>query len=110
VLDFNKKTNKISRRSHGFRRKSYTDIDEAIRCANVGSFGLAASVWTTNFPLAHEIAARLMVGTVWINKHIDRTPHLPVAGAKHSGVGVELGALGLHEFPQIKVIKSSLSV
>ncbi|WP_415651142.1 aldehyde dehydrogenase family protein [Rhodococcus opacus] len=41
---------------------------------------------------------------MWVNKHSDRTPDVPIAGAKQSGVGTERGVLGLHEYTQIKVI------
>lgn len=86
---------------------AFEGVDDAITDANAGPYGLAASVWTRDLTLARTLADRLDTGTVWINKHIDRTPHLPVAGAKHSGFGVELGLAGLHEFTQIKVINAS---
>lgn len=88
---------------------AFSDVEVAIKQANAGDYGLAASVWSSDLARASEIAARLEVGTVWINKHIDRMPHLPVAGAKQSGVGVELGVQGLHEFTQIKVVNASLA-
>ncbi|MGX9936510.1 aldehyde dehydrogenase family protein [Advenella kashmirensis] len=85
----------------------FTDIDDAIAQANASEYGLAASVWSADLQRGQDIATRLDAGTVWINKHIDRTPHLPVAGARHSGLGVELGVEGLYEFTQIKVINAS---
>ncbi|WP_256354292.1 aldehyde dehydrogenase family protein [Variovorax sp. dw_308] len=85
----------------------FDDVDEALRQANSGPYGLAASVWSADMDLAHSVASRLDTGTVWINKHIDRTPHVPVAGAKQSGVGVELGLYGLLDFTQLKVINAS---
>ena len=50
------------------------------------------------------MAARLESGTVWINTHGDITAETPFAGAKMSGVGVEMAAQGLHELTQIKVV------
>ncbi|HSV79983.1 MAG TPA: aldehyde dehydrogenase family protein [Ramlibacter sp.] len=85
----------------------FDDVDEVVREANEGPFGLAASVWTRDMAKAHAVAGRLVAGTVWINKHIDRTPHVPVAGAKQSGFGVELGQHGLYDFTQLKVINAS---
>lgn len=85
----------------------FTEVDEVVRSANEGPFGLAASVWTRDMARAYAVAEQLVAGTVWINKHIDRTPHVPVAGAKQSGIGVELGQHGLHDFTQLKVINAS---
>jgi acyl-CoA reductase-like NAD-dependent aldehyde dehydrogenase len=65
---------------------------------------LAASVWSTDIDAATAIAHRISAGTVWVNKHSDRTPDVPIAGAKQSGIGTELGVLGLLEYTQIKVI------
>jgi acyl-CoA reductase-like NAD-dependent aldehyde dehydrogenase len=42
---------------------------------------------------------------VWVNKHLEAYPDTPFAGAKHSGIGVELGLEGLKEFTQMTVIK-----
>ena len=51
-----------------------------------------------------EVAARLEVGTAWVNNHIDVRPDIPFGGAKQSGVGVELGQDGLEEYTQATVI------
>ena len=82
----------------------YTDLDEVIKRANNTNFGLGASVWSSNAVRAREVALRLEAGTVWINKHIDVGPHIAFGGAKHSGIGVELGNQGLFEYTQLKVI------
>lgn len=82
----------------------YADTDEAIRRANNTSYGLGASVWSSNLERAHDVAAKLEVGTVWINKHLDMAPHIPFGGAKTSGLGVEFAEEGLAEFTQLQVI------
>lgn len=87
---------------------AYDDLDDAIRCANGGPFGLAASVWGNDPGQARAIATRLDAGTVWINKHGDRLPNLPIAGAKQSGMGVELGMAGFLEYTQMKVINQAV--
>jgi acyl-CoA reductase-like NAD-dependent aldehyde dehydrogenase len=86
---------------------SFTESDEVVGRANSGPYGLAASVWTRDPEVSRRVARQLVTGTVWINKHIDRTPHLPVAGAKQSGIGVELGRQGLLDFTQLKIVNSS---
>ncbi|WP_280417739.1 aldehyde dehydrogenase family protein [Nocardia carnea] len=84
----------------------YSDLDEVIDIANESDFGLGASVWTSNPERAQEIAARLHAGTVWINQHIDLGPHIPQAGAKTSGIGIEMGEEGLLEYTQPQVVNA----
>jgi acyl-CoA reductase-like NAD-dependent aldehyde dehydrogenase len=52
---------------------------------------------------------RLQTGTVWINKHLDLPPDIPVRGAKQSGFGAEMGDEGLKEFTQTKIINMRTS-
>jgi acyl-CoA reductase-like NAD-dependent aldehyde dehydrogenase len=87
----------------------YADTDEAIRRANATSYGLGASVWSSNADRAHDVATRLEAGTVWINTHLDMAPHIPFGGSKHSGIGVEFGEEGLAEFTQLQVINTARS-
>ncbi|WP_395710172.1 aldehyde dehydrogenase family protein [Reyranella sp.] len=82
----------------------FSDTDEAIRRANNTSYGLGASVWSSNLDRAHDVASKLEAGTVWINKHLDMAPHIPFGGAKTSGLGVEFAEEGLAEFTQLQVI------
>ena len=82
----------------------YADTDEAIRRANATTYGLGASVWSSDTDRAHDVATRLEAGTVWINTHLDMAPHIPFGGSKHSGIGVEFGEEGLAEFTQLQVI------
>ena len=82
----------------------YRDLDEAIAAANALAFGLGASVWSSNRERAYVIAQRINAGTVWINKHLDFGPNIPLCGAKSSGIGAELGIDSLREFTQTCVI------
>ncbi len=82
----------------------YQDVDDAIARANASSFGLGNSVWSGDMARAHDVAAQLDSGSVWINQHADISPGIPFSGAKMSGVGTEMSELGLLEFTQVKVI------
>lgn len=84
----------------------FSDIDDVIRRANAGTMGLGASVWSSDAGRALALSGQLEAGTVWINKHIDIAPHLPISGAKASGVGVEFGEEGLREFTQLQVVNA----
>ena len=80
------------------------DADEAVALANGSAFGLGGSVWTTDEELAAEVADRLEVGMVWINRIEGGGAELPFGGTKRSGVGRELGPLGIEEFVNKKLI------
>jgi acyl-CoA reductase-like NAD-dependent aldehyde dehydrogenase len=82
----------------------YKDVDEAIARANDSEYGLGATVWSSNTARAYEVASRIESGTVWVNKHLDLPPDIPFAGAKQSGLGIEMGQEGLEEFTQQRVI------
>ena len=75
-----------------------------IRRANATTYGLGASVWSSDTKRAHEVAQKIEAGTVWINKHLDMAPHIPFGGAKQSGIGTEFAEEGLAEFTQLQII------
>jgi len=78
--------------------------DEAIALANSTSYGLAASVWTTNLSRAHRVAARLESGIVWINCWMRRDLRTPFGGVGNSGVGREGGFEAMRFFTEPKNI------
>src|SRR5580700_7354469 len=80
------------------------DADEAVALANGSAFGLGGSVWTTDEDLAAKVADELEVGMVWINRTEGGGAELPFGGTKRSGVGRELGPLGIDEFVNKKLI------
>ena len=82
----------------------YSDIDDAIARANDTDFGLGGSVWSSDRDRAFRVATRVQAGTVWVNKHLDVGLDVPFAGAKQSGIGVELGREGLEQFTQAGII------
>jgi succinate-semialdehyde dehydrogenase / glutarate-semialdehyde dehydrogenase len=80
------------------------DADEAVALANSSAFGLGGSVWTEDEALASQVADQLEVGMVWINRTEGGGAELPFGGTKRSGVGRELGPLGIEEFVNKKLI------
>jgi acyl-CoA reductase-like NAD-dependent aldehyde dehydrogenase len=84
----------------------YADLEDAIALANDSDNGLGGSVWSSDVVKAREVASRLECGSVWINKHGAIQPNAPFAGTKSSGLGVEFGQEGLHEFTDIQVVFS----
>lgn len=66
------------------------DWKEGIKINNESEYGLQASIFTKDIDLAKNIANKLEVGTVNINKSSSRGPDIfPFLGVKHSGFGVQ---------------------
>jgi acyl-CoA reductase-like NAD-dependent aldehyde dehydrogenase len=87
----------------------YTDVDDAIARANNTRFGLSASVWTGDIERGKRIAARLEVGTAWVNMHRATSPVVPFGGAKESGLGRQYSHLGLKAYMEPEVISVARS-
>ncbi len=82
----------------------FGDVDDVIRRANNSECGLGGSVWSKDIAKATEIAGRIESGQMWVNQHIAIGPHIPMAGFKGSGLGVEQSVEGFAEYTQIQVI------
>ena len=82
----------------------YDDVDEAIHRANATHFGLGSSIWTSDLERGGQLARRVEAGTTWVNAHLYLLPNLPFGGVKQSGLGVENGPWGLHEFTTLHVL------
>lgn len=76
--------------------------DEAVVLANGTPYGLASSLWTTDFARANRVLRRLRFATVWVNDYNVTLPHAPWGGYKASGIGRELSRAGLDEYTEIK--------
>lgn len=82
----------------------FTDIDDAVRMANRLPFGLGGSVWSNDTAAARTIALRLEAGSTWVNGHLLWGPHIPMAGAKQSGIGSQFGRDALLQYTQTQVL------
>jgi aldehyde dehydrogenase (NAD+) len=82
----------------------FEDLPDAIAKGNDSEFGLAAGVWTRDIRKAHQAAAALDAGTVWVNCYNAFDNASPWGGFKLSGWGREKGPYGLDLFTQIKSV------
>jgi aldehyde dehydrogenase (NAD+) len=71
---------------------------EAVALANNTVYGLAASIWTQNLDVAHDIAAKVKAGTIWINCTNQFDASSGFGGFRESGYGREGGKEGMYEY------------
>jgi len=84
----------------------FDDLEKGISLVNDSYYGLGASIITQDKDLAEKIASDIDVGMVWINEPLLSMAACPWIARKGSGLGYELGQIGLHEFVKPKLINS----
>jgi aldehyde dehydrogenase (NAD+) len=84
---------------------TFGSLDEAIALANDTPYGLASGVWTNDLGAAHEVAARLEVGQVYVNEWFCGGIECPAGGYKSSGIGREDGLQAVHNYLQVKSVR-----
>jgi succinate-semialdehyde dehydrogenase / glutarate-semialdehyde dehydrogenase len=83
---------------------SFETEQDAIDIANNHRYGLATSLWTDDRDRAYHIARQLETGNVFVNGMVRSDSRLPFGGAKKSGYGRELSAIGIKEFMTMKTV------
>ena len=87
----------------------WSETEELFTAVNEVEFGLTASIWTRDLVTAHQAAARVQAGYVWVNDCSAHFTGAPFGGYKQSGVGREECKEELFEFTQIKNINVSMA-
>ena len=82
----------------------FDDEDRAVSVANDTSYGLGASLWTSDRSRAERLIPRIEAGAVFINGLVKSDPRIPFGGIKESGFGRELAYEGLREFVNRKTV------
>ncbi|KAM9928613.1 hypothetical protein OXX59_001734, partial [Metschnikowia pulcherrima] len=65
-------------------------------------------IFTQDITVAHNLAADIESGQIWINSSNDSDVHIPFGGVKMSGVGRELGEYGLEMYTEAKAVHVNL--
>ncbi|MBF6170162.1 aldehyde dehydrogenase family protein [Nocardia blacklockiae] len=87
----------------------YTDDDDAVRIANNSIYGLSGGVFGADAERAKAVARRIRTGTMSVNGGNYFHPDAPFGGYKQSGIGREMGRLGLEEFLETKTLAEVVS-
>jgi aldehyde dehydrogenase (NAD+) len=87
---------------------TFKDREELLQRCNNTFYGLAAAVWTKDIQKAHQFAARVRAGTVWVNCYDVFDAAAPFGGFKMSGQGRELGEEGLRPYTETKTVTIAL--
>ncbi|MCA9057588.1 MAG: aldehyde dehydrogenase family protein, partial [Planctomycetaceae bacterium] len=86
----------------------FRNIEEVVARANNTNYGLAAAVWTRDVKKAHQMAAAIQAGTVWVNCYDVFDAGAPFGGFKMSGIGREMGEAGLAAYTELKTVTMSV--
>ncbi|QBJ96295.1 aldehyde dehydrogenase family protein [Rhodococcus sp. ABRD24] len=78
--------------------------DDAIAAANDSAYGLAGAVWSADRERAVAVAGRMDTGQVDVNGAAFN-PVAPFGGWKASGLGRELGSVGVEEFTELTAVQ-----
>ena len=80
----------------------FSTEEEVLRKANSTIYGLSAGFWTRDPDRIRRMSAGLRFGTVWVNDFNVYFTQAPWGGYKQSGLGRELGRMGLEEYTEVK--------
>lgn len=80
----------------------FTDEAEAVRLANDTEYGLVSYVFTESLARGNRMIDELDTGMMGLNVGVLSNAAAPFGGVKHSGIGREGGAEGIHEYLSTK--------
>ncbi len=87
----------------------FRDEAEVIALANDNEYGLAAGIWSRDFPKSWRVGKAIRAGTVWVNTYKQFSISTPFGGEGASGIGREKGRDGMRAYMRQKAMYVDLS-
>ncbi|KHL15233.1 aldehyde dehydrogenase (NAD+) [Mumia flava] len=82
----------------------FDDFEDVVAQANDTVYGLAAGVWTRDFPKAWRTARAVQAGQVWVNTYKQLSIATPFGGVKESGSTREKGQDAIRAYQRQKSV------
>ena len=82
----------------------FKSLDEVIERANNTPYGLGAGIVGNNISEVNYLINALKVGNIYVNTYNAEDVGTPFGGVKNSGVGRDLGELGLQQYVEPKTV------
>ena len=82
----------------------FDGINGLVDVANDTRYGLSAGIFTKDLKRAHQTAALLRAGTVWVNTYNLNDPGIPFGGYKESGWGRDMGEESVEGYLETKSV------
>jgi acyl-CoA reductase-like NAD-dependent aldehyde dehydrogenase len=83
---------------------TYSDPEELSVRANETTYGLSAGIWTRDLATAHNLAAQVRSGSVFVNHPPVLDPAAPWGGWRASGWGQEMGSWAIDTYTETKAV------
>lgn len=90
-------------------QKFYSEED-AIKLANSTVYGLAAGIFTNDNGRVLRMSRAVEAGKIYVNNYFTEINEAPCSALKQSGIGEEMGLLGLEGYTKIKQVNISTTL
>lgn len=87
---------------------TFTSYEQGLRMANDTSYGLSATIWSQSISNCLKAYRDIDAGRIWINTVMEDGPETPLGGCKESGIGREVGVMGIQAYTEVKTANINL--